>query len=149
MNVGMTRISSTRVGGSGEYISQCAWYILILSSDTLEQIDVAKLVIEQYPDTFQLATSADEGRNAMKDGKIASWIGVEGGHQLGNSLAVLRRYYDLGVRYVCFVGTCRPVFHRMIHWILSIDTLRLPMHAITHSPTRVESSNHWSHGITD
>jgi membrane dipeptidase len=74
--------------------------------DTLEQIDVAKLVIEQYPDTFQLSTTADEGRNAMKDGKIASWIGVEGGHQLGNSLAVLRRYYDLGVRYVCFAGDC-------------------------------------------
>lgn len=43
---------------------------------------------------------------AHKDGRIGSLLGVEGGHSLGNSLGVLRTYYDLGVRYVTLTHTC-------------------------------------------
>ncbi|PVF93249.1 hypothetical protein CPB86DRAFT_715846 [Serendipita vermifera] len=78
--------------------------------DTLEQIDVAKLIMEQYPETFQLALSVDDARGAMQAGRIAGWIGVEGGHQLGNSLGVLRQYYALGVRYMTLTHTCHNAF---------------------------------------
>ncbi|KAG5638792.1 hypothetical protein H0H81_010021 [Sphagnurus paluster] len=78
--------------------------------DTLEQIDVARGLIDKYPDTFQLATGTEDIRAAIHDGKIASLLGVEGGHQLGNSLAVLRQYYALGVRYVTLTHTCHNAF---------------------------------------
>ncbi|KAG5646836.1 hypothetical protein DXG03_002213 [Asterophora parasitica] len=78
--------------------------------DTLEQIDVARALIEKYPETFQFATGTDDIKSAIKNGKIASLLGVEGGHQLGNSLAVLRQYHALGVRYVTLTHTCHNVF---------------------------------------
>jgi microsomal dipeptidase-like Zn-dependent dipeptidase len=48
------------------------------SSDTLEQIDVSKLLIEKYSDTFAFATTAQEVRDATANGKIASLLGIEG-----------------------------------------------------------------------
>jgi len=78
--------------------------------DTLEQIDVAKLTISKYSDTFELALSSSDIKNAISQGKIASLLGVEGGHQLGNSIAVLRQYYSLGVRYVTLTHTCHNAF---------------------------------------
>ncbi|KAJ7928542.1 hypothetical protein B0H13DRAFT_2228969 [Mycena leptocephala] len=61
--------------------------------DTLEQIDV-----------FQLALGSEDIRDAISKGKIAS------GHQLGNSIAVLRQYHALGVRYVTLTHTCHNAF---------------------------------------
>ncbi|KAK2467854.1 hypothetical protein APHAL10511_000149 [Amanita phalloides] len=78
--------------------------------DTLEQIDVARSLIDKYPDTFQFVLASDDVKNAVVDGKIASILGVEGGHQLGNSIAVLRQYYNLGVRYVTLTHTCHNAF---------------------------------------
>ncbi|CEL58131.1 dipeptidase 2 [Rhizoctonia solani AG-1 IB] len=78
--------------------------------DTLEQIDVAKLLIQQYPDTFLLATSTVDIKEALRVGKVASLIGVEGGHQLGNSLAVLRQYQALGARYLTLTHSCNNAF---------------------------------------
>ncbi|KAG8691786.1 hypothetical protein FRC11_009551 [Ceratobasidium sp. 423] len=78
--------------------------------DTLEQIDVAKLLIQQYSDTFLLATSTIEIKEALRVGKVASLIGVEGGHQLGNSLAVLRQYQALGARYLTLTHSCNNAF---------------------------------------
>ena len=57
-------------------------------------------VIARYPDDMQLALSADEVEEAMAAGRIASLIGMEGGHSIGSSLAVLRQMYDLGARYM-------------------------------------------------
>jgi membrane dipeptidase len=70
------------------------------AKEQLEQIDIARRVIALYPDRLALATSADEVERAFKAGKIASLLGMEGGHALENSLGTLRAYYDLGVRYM-------------------------------------------------
>jgi membrane dipeptidase len=67
---------------------------------TMEQIDVTKRLIARYPDTLELALTADDVERAVRSGKIASMIGMEGGHSVGSSLGVLRQMYDLGARYM-------------------------------------------------
>ncbi|KAL0956212.1 hypothetical protein HGRIS_002369 [Hohenbuehelia grisea] len=90
----------------GEDFVNSTWRV----RDTLEQIDVARLLIDKYPDTFQFALSTQDIQAAVRNGKIASLLGVEGAHQLGNSIAVLRQYYNLGVRYVTLTHTCHNAF---------------------------------------
>lgn len=68
--------------------------------ETIEQIDVTKRLIARYPDRLALALSADDVQRALDQGKIASLIGMEGGHSIASSLAVLRQMYDLGARYM-------------------------------------------------
>ena len=67
---------------------------------TLEQIDIVHQLVARYPHDLEMAYSAADIRRIHKAGRIASLIGVEGGHQIGNSLAVLRQYYELGARYL-------------------------------------------------
>ena len=66
----------------------------------LEQIDIARRVIERYPDRFTLALTAADVRRSFRQGKIGSLLGMEGGHAIENSLGALRAYYDLGARYM-------------------------------------------------
>jgi membrane dipeptidase len=69
-------------------------------TQTLEQIDVLKRLVARYPNDLQLALTADDVERAMKAGRIASLIGMEGGHSIGGSLGVLRQMYALGARYM-------------------------------------------------
>ncbi|XP_026679557.1 dipeptidase 1, partial [Diaphorina citri] len=73
---------------------------------TMEQVDVIRRFTELYSDDLKLVTSAQEIRAVHREGKIASMIGVEGGHSLGNSMAVLRMFYKLGVRYLTLTHAC-------------------------------------------
>ncbi len=66
----------------------------------LEQIDIARRMIERYPDALMLATTAGDVTTAFRNGRIASLLGMEGGHAIENSLGALRSYYRLGVRYM-------------------------------------------------
>ena len=66
----------------------------------LEEFDLARRVVARYPDRLALALTADDIERAFKRGRIASLLGMEGGHVLENSLGALRAYYDLGARYL-------------------------------------------------
>lgn len=66
----------------------------------LEEIDIARRVIERYPDVLELALTAADVRRSFAAGKIGSLLGMEGGHAIENSLGALRSYYDLGARYM-------------------------------------------------
>ncbi|KUJ11264.1 uncharacterized protein LY89DRAFT_710354 [Mollisia scopiformis] len=78
--------------------------------DTLEQIDIARRFIEEYPSVFQYCDTPRCAREAHKAGRIASMIGIEGGHQVGNSLGAIRQMYDLGARYITTTHNCDNAF---------------------------------------
>lgn len=67
---------------------------------TLEQIDFVHRLAAAYPNDLRLAVTASEARRAMEEGKIASLIGIEGGNQIGESMAALRQFARLGARYM-------------------------------------------------
>jgi membrane dipeptidase len=101
---GNTDLARLKEGGVGGQF----WSIYIPAEDRslgfakvqLEQVDIARRVIEKYPDRLGLATTADEVERQFKKGRVASLLGMEGGQALENSLGALRAYYDLGVRYM-------------------------------------------------
>ena len=100
----MTDIARMRAGRIGAQF----WSVYLPSSftgeraiaATFEQIDVVRRLIAAYPRDLELAITAADVRRIHKAGRIASLIGAEGGHQIGNSLAALREFHAAGVRYV-------------------------------------------------
>lgn len=66
----------------------------------LEEFDIARRMIARYPDRLVLALTADDIVRARREGRIASLLGLEGGHAIENSLGALRSYYALGGRYM-------------------------------------------------
>lgn len=76
-------------GGTPEHVQQ-----------VIEQIDVVYRMTSMYADTFEMAYTAEDIERIHSKGKIASLIGIEGGHAINDSLAVLRRLYQLGARYM-------------------------------------------------
>ena len=67
---------------------------------TLEQIDLVHRMVRRYPQVFEMASTADDIERIHRSGKIASLIGIEGGHSIQNSLGVLRQLYSMGARYM-------------------------------------------------
>lgn len=101
MHTDLARLKQGRVGGQ-------FWSVWIdpelpkyeAVQRVIEQIDIVHQLVAQYPDQLQLALTAADVETARKNGRIASLIGMEGGHSIGNSLAVLRQTYALGARYM-------------------------------------------------
>jgi membrane dipeptidase len=97
----MARLRAGRVGGQ-------FWSVYITGTTlgdeairtTVEQIDTAHRLIAAYPQHLRFARSADEMEAAHRAGLIGSMLGIEGGRQIGGSMAALRRFFDLGVRYM-------------------------------------------------
>ena len=97
----MARLRQGRVGGQ-------FWSVYIDGThtgdaairETLQQIDVVRRMIDAYPTDLEFAATADDVVRIHKAGRIASMIGVEGGRQIGGSLAALRQFYNLGARYM-------------------------------------------------
>ena len=97
----MGRLHAGRVGGQfwSVYINGAVTGDAAIR-ETIEQIDIIRRMIEAYPNDLELARTADDVVRIHKAGKVASMIGVEGGRQIGGSLAALRQYYNLGARYM-------------------------------------------------
>ena len=72
---------------------------------TLEQVDIVKRMAAAYPKDLEMAYSASDIRRIHHQHKVASLIGIEGGHQINDSLAVLRQMYDAGARYMTLTHT--------------------------------------------
>jgi membrane dipeptidase len=69
-------------------------------ASTLEQVDAAYAMIARYADRLAPATTADQVEAAWRAGRIACLMGAEGGHQIAESIGVLRMYHRLGIRYL-------------------------------------------------
>ena len=67
---------------------------------TMQQIDIVDRMLKRYPETFERASTADDVERIVKAGKIASMMGIEGGHSIEGSLGNLKRLYDMGCRYM-------------------------------------------------
>lgn len=77
---------------------------------TLDQIDLMTRIKDSYPKDFSSSADSSTALKAWEKGQLISPLGVEGLHQIGNSVANLRRYHALGVRYSTLTHNCHNKF---------------------------------------
>ena len=107
---GHTDLARLRAGGVGGQF----WSVYIpcevagpgAAMVQLEQIDIAQQIIDLYPDVFGEALTASDVNREFGRGRIASMMGMEGGHAIENSLSALRAFFDAGVRYMTITHGC-------------------------------------------
>ena len=95
----MTDIARLRAGRVGAQF----WSVYINAAvqgdeairQTIEQIDIVTRLVEAYPRDLELASTADDIVRIHRQGRIASLIGIEGGHQIGENLAALRQFQEV------------------------------------------------------
>jgi len=100
-----TSIERMKQGGmTAEFFSLYVkpWYVTHggAARRTLDMIDSVYRAVERHPSDLLFSTTVADIRKAKKQGKIAALMGIEGGHAIENSLATLREFYRLGVRYI-------------------------------------------------
>jgi membrane dipeptidase len=100
-----TSIERMKQGGlTAEFFSLYVrpWYVEHggAARRTLDMIDSVYRAVERHPNDLMIATTAADIRRAKKQKKIAALMGIEGGHAIENSLATLREFHRLGVRYI-------------------------------------------------
>ena len=71
----------------------------------LDMIDGVYEQARRHPESLEMAFTSDDIRRIHKAGKIASLMGIEGGHAIEDSLSALRQFYRLGVRYMTLTHT--------------------------------------------
>jgi membrane dipeptidase len=100
----MTDIPRLREGGVGGQFWSVYVPVDFEGADavpaTMEEIDTVYELARRYPDVFEIALTADDVERIFASGKIASLIGMEGGHSINDSLGTLRMFYRLGARYM-------------------------------------------------
>ncbi len=101
MHTDLERLSSSGLGGIfwSVYIPT-DWAGPGATRATLEQIDLLQRLVAKHSDRLVLAHTAADIEAAFRTGKVASLMGMEGGHSLENSLAALRQLYAAGARYL-------------------------------------------------
>ncbi|XP_044283767.1 dipeptidase 1 [Varanus komodoensis] len=102
---------------------------------TLEQIDVIQRMCQRYPDVFECVTDSAGIERAFQSGHVASLIGVEGGHSIDSSLAVLRTLYLLGVRYMTLTHSCNTPWAD--NWLVDTEEERPVHHGLSEFGKRV------------
>ncbi|KAI0182485.1 renal dipeptidase [Xylaria flabelliformis] len=92
-----------------DYRSDETYYEVV--RDTFQQIDLVHRLIRRYPEYLAHAYTASDVRLVFESSlRIASLMGIEGLHQIGNSASILRMYHSLGVRYATLTHTCHNAF---------------------------------------